>query len=65
MKPFLLVLGFLAALLIIMQLVLGQLIVNGSQNLVKAHQHSGYATVTVVIAYIGLSLARIASSPRT
>ena len=33
------------------------------QTLVKAHQHSGYLTVTVVIVYIGLSLATIASIP--
>ena len=64
MKPFLIVLGLLATLLIILQLVMGQLIVNGAQNLVKAHQHSGYATVTVVLVYIALSLSRIASTPK-
>jgi hypothetical protein len=68
LKPVLILLGSIAALLIVSQLVMGQLIVQGggSMNLaklVKAHQHSGYLTVTVVIAYIGLSLATIASIP--
>jgi hypothetical protein len=68
LKPVLIVLGMLAALLIVTQLVMGLLIVQGGgsmnlNKLVKAHQHSGYLTVTVVIAYIGLSLATIASIP--
>ena len=64
MKPFLIVLGFLAALLIIAQLVLGQLILSGRADLVKAHQHSGYTAVVVALVYIALSLPRIISSPR-
>jgi hypothetical protein len=62
MKPFLLITGFLAAVLIIAQLVMGQLIVNGQVSLQKAHQHSGYLTVAVTLIYIGWSLAVIASS---
>jgi hypothetical protein len=68
LKPVLIVLGSIAAILIVTQLVMGLLIVQGGgsmnlNKLVKAHQHSGYLTVTVVIAYIGLSLATIASIP--
>jgi hypothetical protein len=68
LKPVLIVLGSIAAILIVTQLVMGLLIVQGGgsmnlNTLVKAHQHSGYLTVTVVIAYIGLSLATIASIP--
>jgi hypothetical protein len=65
MKPFLIVLGFLAALLIIGQLVLGQLILSGRADLVKAHQHSGYTAVVVALVYIGLSLPKIIALPRT
>jgi hypothetical protein len=65
MKPFLIILGLLAALLIVSQLVMGLLILNGAEQKVRTmHQHSGYLTVTVVLVYIGLSLARIASSPK-
>jgi uncharacterized membrane protein YphA (DoxX/SURF4 family) len=64
MKPFLMTTGFLAAVLIIAQLVMGQLIVNGQASLQKAHQHSGYMTVAVTLVYIGWSLAVIASSPK-
>ena len=64
MKPFLMITGFLAAVLIIAQLVMGQLIVQGQASLQKAHQHSGYLTVAVTLIYIGWSLAAIASSPR-
>jgi hypothetical protein len=64
MKVFLLVLGFLAALLIVCQLVMGQLIVGGGVKWIKAHQHSGYMTVVVTLLYIGFSLATIASGPK-
>jgi hypothetical protein len=65
LKPVLLILGLLGSLLIVSQLVMGQLIVNGgvSLKLIKAHQHSGYLTVTVVLIYIALSLSAIASTP--
>jgi hypothetical protein len=65
MKPLLLALGCLATLLIIAQLVMGQLIVSGNVRLVKAHQHSGYLTVVVSLIYIALSLPRIATSSRS
>jgi hypothetical protein len=64
MKTFLIVLGFLAAALIVGQLVLGQLILGGRADLVKAHQHSGYTAVVVALLYIGLSLPRIIGSSR-
>jgi hypothetical protein len=63
MKPFLIVLGFLSALLIIAQLVLGQLILNGANKLIKVHQHSGYTAVGLALIYIFLSLSKIASMP--
>ena len=65
MKPFLLMLGFLAAVLIISQLVLGLLILQGQASMRTAHQHSGYLTVAVTIVYITWSLATIASMPRS
>jgi hypothetical protein len=65
MKPLLIALGCLATLLIIAQLVMGQLIVSGNVRLVKAHQHSGYLTVVVSLIYIALSLPRIATSSRS
>jgi hypothetical protein len=64
MKVFLLVLGFLAALLIVCQLIMGQLILSGGGKWIKAHQHSGYMTVVVTLLYIGFSLASIASQPK-
>jgi hypothetical protein len=68
LKPVLLILGLLASALIVSQLVMGLLIVRGGGSLdltrlIKAHQHSGYLTVTVVLIYIGLSLSAIASTP--
>ena len=64
MKPLLMITGILAAVLVIAQLVMGQLIVQGQASLQKAHQHSGYLTVGVTLIYIGWSLAVIASSPK-
>ena len=64
MKPFLMILGFLAAILIVSQLVMGLLILQGQATLQKAHQHSGYLTVVVTLIYIGWSLAVIASTRR-
>ncbi len=68
LKPILLILGLLASVLIITQLVMGLLIVRGGGSfeitkLIKAHQHSGYLTVTVVLIYIVTSLSAIASTP--
>jgi hypothetical protein len=64
MKPLLMILGFLAAVLIIAQLVMGLLILQGQATLRTAHQHSGYLTVAVTLLYIAWSLATIASTPR-
>ncbi len=64
MKPFLLILGFLAAVLIVSQLVMGLLILQGQATMRTAHQHSGYLTVAVSLVYIGWSLATIASMPK-
>jgi hypothetical protein len=63
MKLILLILGFLAALLIICQLVMGLLILQGQASMRTAHQHSGYLTVVVSMVYIAWSLATIASMP--
>jgi uncharacterized membrane protein YphA (DoxX/SURF4 family) len=64
MKPFLMIAGFLSVVLIIAQLVMGLLIVQGQTSMIKAHQHSGYLTVAVSLIYIGWSLAVIASGPK-
>lgn len=63
LKLFLIILGALSGILIIGQLVMGLLIVNGHANLIKAHQHSGYMTVACTIVYLGLSLMVVASIP--
>jgi hypothetical protein len=68
LKPFLLILGLLATILIVSQLAMGLLIVRGGggfdiSRLIKTHQHSGYLTVSVALAYIGLSLRAIAATP--
>ena len=63
MKPFLMIVGFLSAVLIISQLVMGLLILQGQATMRTAHQHSGYLTVAVSLIYIGWSLATIASTP--
>jgi hypothetical protein len=64
MKPLLMIVGFLAAALIIAQLVMGLLILQGRATLRTAHQHSGYLTVAVTLIYITWSLAAIASMPK-
>jgi hypothetical protein len=64
MKAFLMIVGFLAAILIVAQLVMGLLILQGQNSMRTAHQHSGYLTVAVTLIYIGWSLAVIASSPK-
>ena len=62
-KAVLIFLGALSALLIVAQLVLGQLILGGRADLIKAHQHSGYTAVVVGLLYIVGSLVTIASLP--
>jgi tetrahydromethanopterin S-methyltransferase subunit D len=65
MKATLLILGFLSAALILAQLVMGQLIVGSHDpGWIKRHQHTGYLTVVISLAYIALSLISIASTPR-
>ncbi|SIN97093.1 hypothetical protein SAMN05444166_1843 [Singulisphaera sp. GP187] len=64
MKPLLMILGILSALLIVAQLVMGQLILSGQAEWIKRHQHSGYLTVVVALVYIVLSLPKIASLPK-
>jgi hypothetical protein len=64
MKPFLMILGFLAAILIISQLVMGLLILQGQASMRTAHQHSGYLTVVVSLIYIAWSLTVVATSPK-
>ncbi len=62
-KTALLLLGLVAAGFLISQVVLGQLILGGRTNLIKAHQHTGYTTVVVGILYLVFSLKVIASLP--
>lgn len=62
-KITLLALGFLAAILILAQLALGQLIVSGNARLVKSHQHTGYLTVGISLVYILLSLWFTVTAP--
>ena len=64
MKPFLMIFGIISALLIISQLVMGQLILSGQAEWIKRHQHSGYLTVVVALIYIVFSLIAIASMPK-
>ena len=64
MKPFLMIVGFLAAILIVAQLVMGLLILQGQTSMRTAHQHSGYLTVAVTLVYIVWSLVIIAASPK-
>lgn len=61
------ILGALAALLILSQLVMGLMLANGqaSTALLASHKHTGYLAVVVVLSYIGLSLAVILSAPKS
>ena len=62
-KITLFVVGALSLVLVFGQLVLGQLILGGRADLVKAHQHSGYTAVVLSALYIVGSLAAIAQVP--
>ncbi len=64
MKPLLLITGVLAAILLVSQLVMGLLILQGQAKMRVAHQHSGYLTFAVAMIYIGWSMTVIASSRR-
>jgi hypothetical protein len=63
MKAFLLVMALLTAILILMQLVMGQLIVSGRADLIKAHQHTGYTAVVLALVYVGVSVKAILGIP--
>lgn len=65
MKAFIMALGFFAAILIISQLVMGLLILQGNVKMVKAHQHSGYLTVATTLLYIGISLSVIGKGTKS
>ena len=63
------VLGSLASLLLVSQLVMGLLIVRGGggfdlNRLIKSHQHTGYLTVSVALVYVVVSLSAIVATPR-
>lgn len=62
-KITLLILGILTAVSTLGQLVLGLLIANGRVNLRTAHQHSGYTTVALILAYVVLSLILALKTP--
>jgi hypothetical protein len=66
MKTILMLLGFVASVLIVVQLVMGLLIRNGeaSPGLRAAHFHSGTLMVVVALVYIGLSLYLLLSRGR-
>jgi hypothetical protein len=64
MKPLILITGFVAAVLIVAQLVMGQLIFQGQASLRTAHRHSGYLTAGVTLIYISWSLVAIAGAHR-
>ncbi len=63
LKAVLIVLGSVTAIAIAGQLVLGQLILGGRADLVKAHQHSGYTAVVLALAYVAVSLRAILAVP--
>ena len=65
MRILLLCLGFFSAILIVGQLVMGLLILNGNAAMVTGHKHSGYATVAVSLVYIILSMLAIAANEKT
>lgn len=63
-KILLIVLGIATALLIISQLVMALLILQGADATIrKAHQHSGYLLVAVSLVYTIGSLMAIAAIP--
>ncbi len=62
-KMSLIVLGTLAAMFMIAQLVMGLLLAGGQVNLRAAHQHTGYTTVVLGLIYIGLSMTWLLRLP--
>jgi len=64
MKATLLILGLLTAVFILAQIVMGQLMLaTPAPYLRKAHQHSGYTTVVLTLAYVAVSLRVVMSIP--
>jgi hypothetical protein len=63
MKGLLIVLGLLTAVFILAQIVMGQLILGGRADLIKAHQHSGYTAVVLALAYVAFSMRVLLSIP--
>jgi hypothetical protein len=59
----LLIVGGLAAILIVAQFILARMILAnpGSYALRRSHEHTGYLTALVVIGYVAFSLVTIAS----
>jgi hypothetical protein len=59
----LLIVGALAAILIVAQFVLARMIMSnpGSVALRRSHEHTGYLTALVVLGYVAFSLVTIAS----
>jgi hypothetical protein len=66
LKALLIVLGVLSAVLVVAQLVMGQMILRSGHNpqWTTPHRHSGYLTVVVTLVYIVSSLIAIAALPR-
>lgn len=66
LKVTLVILGAIAALLMISQFALGMMILGdpGSPALRKSHQHSGYLTALVTLIYIIWSMIVIVSRPK-
>ena len=62
-KGFIVVLGLLTAVFILAQIVLGQLILGGRADLIKTHQHTGYTTVVLTLAYLAASMRVLVNLP--
>lgn len=68
LKTGLVLLGMVAAVLIVTQLTLGLIIANSGSSpdirrWIKIHQHTGYLTVGVVLVYVVGSVAALVRSP--
>lgn len=62
-RAVLILLGALTAVFLVAQVVLGQLILSGRANLIKAHQHTGYTTVALGLVYLAASMIAILALP--
>jgi hypothetical protein len=61
-KLLILLLGVVSAILIVSQMVLGELIRRG-ENLRDIHRHSGHATFLVVCVYVAVTTWLVINSP--